>query len=765
LAPAQERLGLSGSNTAMQHLSAWNLNLYNLGFPKRVSVVSGIPQVVNFTLLPASAGISGVVKDKNGNILSNIYGFAELSQGFDFAGGGIGGPIERGQFSFKAPAGNYSLRIFLSPDTSYTAGKPQNVVLEKGKTISVDIVAATNDSTITGTLQDESGESVTGFRTRVFASSQTGVWQEAFFDQTIGTYSMKVSPGTWYLGFEMDPNSGFISKYNPDVEVVINEEETVIKNLVVRKAGSIIKGQVTDPLGNGVSNAFIGISETSFSSNIETTTFEDPTIAGAETDNNGNYTVAVPPGSYFVKTFVNPERGFINSDEKSITITDGETKTLDLKLRQADLTISGKVFANDIPVNNAFIWGWSETGGYQESFTLFDGSYQLNVTGSDTWLVGAITEIRGSLYKAGEVPVVVEEGNVEHDIYLERLEEIPPPVVRTTSATESTVAGVSGGATVVASGNSITSSGSVSISVTPDVRAPSQGGSRVVGTAYDLEARDETGQLVTSFNSNVTITIPYEDLEVINLGTTEDNLVISFWDETSARWKELPNSIVNKAENTVTAAVDHFTRFAIVAAADITPPAKPLAVNGNALGKGVVEITWSNPTTDFSHTKIYRSEKPAVLGKVLANEVLGQIYNDATALDGVLYYYTVRAVDAAGNETSNTEQVSVTAIGTGTGEKIVTTEIKTTTTGSTSFTRNLKVGSQGADVTALQQFLLDEGVYPEGLITGYFGNLTKGAVIRFQDKYAEDILTPVGLSSGTGYFGPSTRVKMNELLQ
>ena len=57
-----------------------------------------------------------------------------------------------------------------------------------------------------------------------------------------------------------------------------------------------------------------------------------------------------------------------------------------------------------------------------------------------------------------------------------------------------------------------------------------------------------------------------------------------------------------------------------------------------------------------------------------------------------------------------------------------------------------------------------QDVYPEGLVTGNFLSLTKAAVIRFQEKYASEILVPLGLNNGTGYVGAKTRVKINQIL-
>lgn len=70
------------------------------------------------------------------------------------------------------------------------------------------------------------------------------------------------------------------------------------------------------------------------------------------------------------------------------------------------------------------------------------------------------------------------------------------------------------------------------------------------------------------------------------------------------------------------------------------------------------------------------------------------------------------------------------------------------------------------EVRCLQQFLKNQGteIYPQGLVTGNFLSLTKSAVIRFQEKYASEILTPLGLEKGTGYFGIMSRKVANGLI-
>ena len=78
-----------------------------------------------------------------------------------------------------------------------------------------------------------------------------------------------------------------------------------------------------------------------------------------------------------------------------------------------------------------------------------------------------------------------------------------------------------------------------------------------------------------------------------------------------------------------------------------------------------------------------------------------------------------------------------------------------TTGSSVVFNTNLTVGSQGSDVTELQQMLVTKGFLqmPAGVSYGYFGPLTKAAVASWQAAN--------GITPAVGYFGPISRAKAN----
>jgi peptidoglycan hydrolase-like protein with peptidoglycan-binding domain len=79
------------------------------------------------------------------------------------------------------------------------------------------------------------------------------------------------------------------------------------------------------------------------------------------------------------------------------------------------------------------------------------------------------------------------------------------------------------------------------------------------------------------------------------------------------------------------------------------------------------------------------------------------------------------------------------------------------------FSVNLRFGMQSSDVYRLQQLLAtDNELYPEGIVSGYFGLLTLNAAQRFQLKYN---VVSSDQDTGYGLVGPKTRAKLQEIFK
>jgi len=80
------------------------------------------------------------------------------------------------------------------------------------------------------------------------------------------------------------------------------------------------------------------------------------------------------------------------------------------------------------------------------------------------------------------------------------------------------------------------------------------------------------------------------------------------------------------------------------------------------------------------------------------------------------------------------------------------------------FENNLDLNDRNEDVKYLQKFLEYQEFFPADTNTGYFGNITNKAVIKFQEEYSDEILKPWGISYGTGHVGRTTIAKLNKFL-
>jgi hypothetical protein len=122
--------------------------------------------------------------------------------------------------------------------------------------------------------------------------------------------------------------------------------------------------------------------------------------------------------------------------------------------------------------------------------------------------------------------------------------------------------------------------------------------------------------------------------------------------------------------------------------------------------------------------------------------------------DGTYSNCTVTLTNAAGYK-SNTLTVPTFTVGYGTTSSVTPAQTSSANTNTSTyaykFYNPLKVGSTGADVSALQKRLKSEGVYT-GAITGTYGALTEAAVKKYQKAH--------GLTQ-LGNVGPGTRAALN----
>jgi hypothetical protein len=106
--------------------------------------------------------------------------------------------------------------------------------------------------------------------------------------------------------------------------------------------------------------------------------------------------------------------------------------------------------------------------------------------------------------------------------------------------------------------------------------------------------------------------------------------------------------------------------LAIVTPKDTFPPAAPQGIvaaiqPGAAPGSVAVELSWSiNVESDLAGYRVYRSEQEGVRGALLTPDLLpSPAYRDNSVQSGQRYWYTVTAVDRAGNESASSLAVAV----------------------------------------------------------------------------------------------------------
>lgn len=305
--------------------------------------------------------------------------------------------------------------------------------------------------------------------------------------------------------------------------------------------------------------------------------------------------------------------------------------------------------------SSAFISAWSDQGGYAETQAQADGRYALIVTPGTAWHILASRITDGELLRSSEVTLQVSDATVVLDLVLiPAATDLSDPVSVAINPLVANTVSLSDGASLLIPAGAFLGEDGATVSLSVEEQYTGDKAAQVVGLVYDISATEADGDPITVLSGDIVVRLPYSDADVAAFMIEPEDLALAFWNAETNSWQVLADSAVDRVAQTISGNIGHLTRFALVAPADIQPPDPPYGIAVRAVSGGH-EISWSNPTYDFHHTKIYRSQTQGALGGLIADYLVKTAYTAAAAANQA-YYYTVRAVDLSGNESTNTTQ-------------------------------------------------------------------------------------------------------------
>lgn len=562
--------------------------------PVEVSVsASENKKDVNFTFAIANSTISGTVQNERGETAADLYAWMSATSTSTTTTAmpgwsNLGAEVSGGKFSVKVPAGTYDLGVYMPYGSNYTAKSSKSVTVQDGETVNdVVISMLTNDVALSGSLRDKDGNAITNVTGSVYATN--GATGQQWSSITKGEYSLKLSAGTWKLGYWIDTRSGYIGRPVDDMELKLNAGEKKTYDFTLLKLDTSVSVSVKDPAGKPLPNVWISVDtqlggkkkkSNSLMYQWWGTTFN----LGAATDSEGNAKINVPSGEYFVTASMPTSFGFINPKAQEVNVTAEQPATLAFAFQESNATITGEVSIDDVTTlsfrsyralterkSPAYVSAWSEDGGFADQYTE-TGTFSLRVTKGEPWHLTAVYESGENIYKSKEIVVTVDEtGKATQNLTMGKKSTTLPSAESVTFPSDVTKnIALEDGMSLTVPKNALTSTNvDVTVTVTPDAQLPDQANANVLTIGYDLTAvyaeGQEAGKTITDFPQDVTVTLPYTDAQLTEAGVKVDQLEAQYYDETSGVWKPVENEV--QGDNHISFTTDHFTSFAIVSSA------------------------------------------------------------------------------------------------------------------------------------------------------------------------------------------------------
>jgi hypothetical protein len=491
--------------------------------------------------------------------------------------------VRDGAFELKVPGNyTYTLGIWI-PGGGYMPGPPVDVFVARGGTAYADVAVIEAGTRIHGNLEDTDLNDVY-IPASVYGNEPvSGFWVEDFLWPEKEPYEFNLyvptpvsEPMTWTLWLGVDPHTGYVpDPAHPSYEVVVHPGMTDIpQDMTVRELDTLVVGEVVMFDGTTLVPApYVWV----FAKGIEGTDSEGLYFE-VQADEQGNFAMYVLPGRYKVNAYLPPhmaddflpplpkEWGSVDDNPVVLRFRPRPTGTQALEI-SGGLTVSPTgALEQDTPIT---VLGWSrEQGHSQVTGTLADG-YRLPVVSDTVWYVWAVYEDPDDdvLYFSEERRVTVRTTGVSGvNLMLERAdfplpdtvcESFDPLVFERISLP--TWPGVPEPLIEIQAGT-MPVSGTVEVCATPVLGVP--GGFLLVGFAYEIEARDSQGNLITEdFNKSVRL-IFYYNADMLGDADPEE-LEPAFFSTARQEWVPLEDVFIDPDDWFVTGKTDHFSRIGV----------------------------------------------------------------------------------------------------------------------------------------------------------------------------------------------------------
>lgn len=314
-----------------------------------------------------------------------------------------------GGYTLPCPVGRFALVALQAGSVTDLANAPQ-LTVGAAQTVPQDLSFLNSDRTISGTLLDgPGGAPLPGVP--VSAQSSGGNLVQGFTDAT-GGFNLKVLGDTWNLDFSAAElaRRGCLSFHQP-VVIDATGGSVLGSDVAVVRATSLIYGRVIDETSQPVVGAYL--------TGLDITTYTYATVG--TTDANGNYTLGVTEGDWFVEPRADRlgVLGYLGRTAV-VTATAAAATAQDLNVRRVTAVVKGRLVDDGgIPVPALTLVATETTFNFRKQVVSGpDGTFEFGLFGG-SWSVTCDefeAEMRGLL--APRLTVAVQDNVNQNGVEL-----------------------------------------------------------------------------------------------------------------------------------------------------------------------------------------------------------------------------------------------------------------------------------------------------------------------------------------------------------